>query len=232
MCPESTRQELAEADRHGDAAGTVYTYFHAVPELDEAEQHRQIETWKASWERYGWAPTVLGGQDCDGIGAEKAAEAEARFRTYPSTNPPGYDLACYMRWLALWAVGGGLMTDYDVVNVGLRPSALEEHAGHAEAVCLCRYWVPAVVNATRVGAAGMVAILLDHKPVGGHTSDMLIFQKHQPGPWLDLIAREWHEPDHGQPLVHCATSSLLRRGVAGPKSTIMEALLASTGARQ
>jgi hypothetical protein len=239
MCPESTRQELAETDRHGDAAGTVYTYFHAVPELDEAEQHRQIEVWAASWRRYGWTPVVLGREQA-WAAKEEADAALAVFAARPNLNRPLYTAATYMRWFALRTVGGGLMTDYDVVNVGLRPARMREAVAGRDCVCFCPCWVPAAVHATLAGCQRMIDILLAHKMTTRdlccgqpHTSDMYIFSQESPGP-IAVLARELGDPDHGELLVHVSNDSVARAHGrwAVKRSAVMASLAALTEERE
>jgi hypothetical protein len=76
-----------------------------------------IEVCKASWYKYGWKLEIIG---------EKEARANHYYNEYksiildlPSVNPIGYDYHCFMRWLSMISVGGGIMIDYDVINMGL-----------------------------------------------------------------------------------------------------------------
>jgi hypothetical protein len=79
------------------------------------KQEELIEICAKSWEKNGWGFIVLN--------YDKAKEHpfyqtySGLVKTFPSVNPPSYDYHCYMRWLAMAQVGGGLMIDYDVINI-------------------------------------------------------------------------------------------------------------------
>jgi hypothetical protein len=92
----------------------IYTYFDSIGfgqgELDI------LELWKKSWTAYGWNPVIL-----DVNTAKKHPRFsyyENIFLKYPSVNPAGYDMACYYRWIAMVVVGGGFISDIDVMNYG------------------------------------------------------------------------------------------------------------------
>lgn len=96
----------------------VYTYFSPVPTKEgQLEQRKLIELWKRTWQSNGWFTHVLTEDD-----ARKHPEFDrisTEFSKIPTKNPPYYEMACWNRWLAM-ACAGGLMTDYDVMNLGLR----------------------------------------------------------------------------------------------------------------
>ena len=138
---------------------TVHTYYEPVPEIDEGVQRQEIEIWRQSWERWGWKTTVLGRADVEIEPAELA-----RLERLPSASPPGYDLACYLRWFAMRARGGGLLTDYDVVNVGLRPFVLSPLFDD-EVKPLAAGWVPCAIQLSRYGAADWCASLRNYEPL-------------------------------------------------------------------
>lgn len=143
-----------------------------------------------------------------------------------------------MRWFALRTVGGGLMTDYDVVNVGLRPERMREAVAGRDCVCFCPCWVPAAVHATAAGCQRMIDILLAHNTITTrdsyagqpHTSDMFIFQQEPPGPIVEL-ARAYGDPDNGTHLVHVANHNVSCVHGYGKikRSAAMDALLKATG---
>jgi hypothetical protein len=114
----------------------IYTYHEYVPEIPHGDG--LLDLWKSSWEKAGWEPVVLGRED-----AEKHPNYEEYLKCYralPSVNPAGYELACYLRWLAVAAVGGGWMSDADVIPYVFKPIDPPEmltiwsHGGH---ICPC-----------------------------------------------------------------------------------------------
>lgn len=216
----------------------VYTYFEPVPEIDEDEQRKQIAAWAYSWRRYGWEPTVLGRKECDGDDPERAAQAETLIRSRPSANAAQYTVNTSMRWLAFQAVGGGLQTDYDVVNVGLTPGMLHGLVQDIDVCTLSGPWVPCAVYAMPKGCQTLVARILEH-PDGEwleafgrtHISDMGIFRARPPGPAL-CLCREYGQPANPEkPLVHCSNGSIWKappEGRKGPRSEVMARVVAGT----
>jgi hypothetical protein len=100
----------------------VYTYYQHIPELwSEESQKGLIDVWRRSWEKCGWNPIVL---------TEEVAkkhprydEFKRKFWAFPTPFGSNYEGTCFMRWVAMVVAGGGLMTDYDVINYGFPPCA-------------------------------------------------------------------------------------------------------------
>lgn len=101
-------------------SNTVFTYFSPLESIDGEEQRMLISLWEYSWRKYGWNPVALSEDDI------KDSATSGVFASLPSCNPAGYDRACFDRWLAMAGVGGGFMSDYDVMNLGLKPFEVPE----------------------------------------------------------------------------------------------------------
>lgn len=153
----------------------VYSYFHPVVGLDPGTESGLIRLWQSSWKASEFLPILLSHQHADAH--PRAAEFKKVVSAFPSINPTGYDLSCWMRWLALARVGGGLMTDYDVVARGFSPEFL---ALPDEVTVLASGSVPCAVYATPAGAEQIVDDIISgaHKHDGKHYSDMLWYQTH------------------------------------------------------
>lgn len=89
----------------------IYTYYTDCQDLPGVDELKLINLWRRGWQLIGWEPVVL---------KEYHARRHPEFEIYdkavsalPSVNPPGYDRACFLRWLALAVAGGGYMADYD-----------------------------------------------------------------------------------------------------------------------
>ena len=157
----------------------VHAYYEPVPDIDEGIQQKEIAIWRESWERWGWQTKVLGLAD-----VAITPDEMARLQRLPSVNPPGYDLACYLRWFAMRAIGDGLMVDYDVVNVGLRPDDTRAFFEQDSIRVLCRGGVPCAVELVGRGAADWCEHMLAYEPTEhdtfegrAHVSDQTIMQR-------------------------------------------------------
>lgn len=98
----------------------VYTYYSSVPGLySETSQRALIDVWARSWEKAGWQPVVL--QEKHFKHSPKYQMLKEKFLQHPTEYGDDYTLACYMRWAAAAHYGGGMLTDYDVINYGFEP---------------------------------------------------------------------------------------------------------------
>jgi hypothetical protein len=98
----------------------VYTYYEPIDELQSREykQDQLIEICKKSWEKNGWELVIL--DHSTSIKHAFYKEYSDIVNKFPSVNPTPYDYHCYMRWLAMSQIGGGLMIDYDVININFQ----------------------------------------------------------------------------------------------------------------
>jgi hypothetical protein len=187
----------------------VYSYYQQLPGWEYPSE--LIQLWAHSWLRCGWTPVVL-----DERHASRHPDW-SKFRTFKvnafvSRNPYGYDLSCWARWLAFSHQGGGMMTDYDVINLSLSPND-PELAGSGPHI-LEQHRVPCAVQAGRAAADGIAAKMMAHapNPRDDHYSDMYFFQDSLEWPHSRLC-REYNgvEWENGK-LIHLATGACRRAG--------------------
>jgi hypothetical protein len=89
----------------------LFTYHSVVPQLSIVDETKLILLWQEHHRKLGYDPVVL--NEYIARKHPKYEELCAKIQTLPSINPGSYDRACYLRWAALAAVGGGVMMDYD-----------------------------------------------------------------------------------------------------------------------
>jgi hypothetical protein len=101
----------------------VYTYYMPIGLYDEYSQRKLIEVWARSWSKFGWEPIVL--NEGDAQQHPWYWDYKAHVWNLPTEYGHDYEGSCFLRWLAMAAQatdgGGGMMTDYDVINYGLSP---------------------------------------------------------------------------------------------------------------
>ncbi len=103
-------------------AANVFTYYEPVPSLwSEDSQRKLIDVWARSWRKAGWNPRVLTEQDARKH--PRYAEFKRKFWSLPTEYGHDYEGACFLRWAAASAAGGGMLTDYDVINYHFAPQA-------------------------------------------------------------------------------------------------------------
>jgi hypothetical protein len=92
----------------------LYTYHESVPDLAPYyDADELLRLWTQAWSRVGWQPVVLTRLD-----AEKHPswpDYSAAVHQLPTLNARSYEDANYHRWLAMAVVGGGFMSDPDVL---------------------------------------------------------------------------------------------------------------------
>jgi len=103
----------------------LFTYYDHVAAHDNANELKMLLLWIEHHKKMGdwFEPVVL--QEYHAQKHPRYAEFNQAVRLLPSINPAGYDVACYMRWLAVAAVGGShnVMMDYDTF---LTPSVVDD----------------------------------------------------------------------------------------------------------
>eukprot|EP00634_Sargassococcus_sp_CCMP2135_P004738 CAMPEP_0198665950 /NCGR_PEP_ID=MMETSP1467-20131203/62743_1 /TAXON_ID=1462469 /ORGANISM="unid. sp., Strain CCMP2135" /LENGTH=298 /DNA_ID=CAMNT_0044402571 /DNA_START=32 /DNA_END=928 /DNA_ORIENTATION=- len=72
-----------------------------------------LEIWARSWKASGWETRILTLSDAQSH--PQYYWYLERFMELPTVNPKEYELACFLRHVAMAALGGGWMSDYDVL---------------------------------------------------------------------------------------------------------------------
>lgn len=100
----------------------VYTYYEPLKMDRDYIEEDLINVCAKSWEKNGWKLIVLN---------YEVAKSHDFYSSYsevikqlPSANLAFYDYHCYMRWLAMSKIGGGIMIDYDVANLSLTDDSI------------------------------------------------------------------------------------------------------------
>lgn len=88
--------------------------------MGEDDDARLLNAWSDAWSEAGWEPRVISLED-----AMTHPEYENIDMILSQDHMPFgfYDKLCFMRWLAMAAVGGGWMSDYDTFPLTKNPFA-------------------------------------------------------------------------------------------------------------
>ncbi len=212
MTANTSEASLLEADEKP----IVYTYFE--PDNSMRGFDYVLSEWERRWTAVGYNPIVL---------TESNARRHPSFNAFdehvssmPTINPKSYERSCWLRWLAMEVVGGGLATDSDVLptadfELSKEFKKINKLAGTTvleEWGVPCAVWVdPAdpisqeIMNYHEVGESM-------GKP---HASDMFYFfaagRKGDVSLCADLRKENWKV----YPTVHLATCSLREMGFNG-----------------
>lgn len=213
----------------------VYGYHAPVPGLPD--QGKLIDLWSKTWAQQGFTPIILSEGDAQKNPLYPAFKAH--ILDLPTTNPKTYEMACYLRHLAMQVIGGGLLTDMDVM-----PRKVETVRALKPDLNL-----PTILEPTRVPCAvfgsadayGVIALqIMQVLPVAEtkHISDMTILRSTLT-PTRDICLEFGctgsNKPDdfgHGwekADLIHFSTHSMRRAGFSGNKAEIIPHILRDLG---
>jgi hypothetical protein len=107
----------------------IYTFYHPVAEspngrgtgMTQESDDQMIHLWAQQWKEIGWDPRIL--NLTHARMHPKYQEYYNKIENIPllGKNKAGvnkeYNMYCYLRWLAMVVVGGGFMSDYDVIPI-------------------------------------------------------------------------------------------------------------------
>jgi hypothetical protein len=160
---------------------TVCTYFQPFESARKDEFRAVVKLWEESWGRQGWNTRVLTERDAHKYPGFN--ELKESFRTLPTVNAESFEMACYIRWVAMVVSGCRWMADIDLINFGFPP----QRPWHGPVLYSFGGLMPALVTGSTAAFQAVVDTLtevalnnetvvatLKGKP---HVSDMLIFAK-------------------------------------------------------
>jgi hypothetical protein len=104
----------------------IYAYYQSIPASNQAEEFQCANYWKESWTKAGWTPVMLNrshAQNSQMYNKLQQKLAATFHHDQRLVARAAWHHARFTRWCALHAAGGGWMSDYDVLNVGLDPKA-------------------------------------------------------------------------------------------------------------
>jgi len=113
----------------------VFCFLGPVQGKTADDERALVGLWETSWKTLGWEPVLL---TPESLGRDpETARLMKKFSRLPSRNKRHLDMWCFARWLAVANAGGGVMSDYDVINYDLRPFDPGELTIHSSTVpCL------------------------------------------------------------------------------------------------
>lgn len=102
----------------------IFSYWEPLPDMDMVGERLLISLWRDAWSKAGLTPVILN----ESYAARHPIyhEFDLAVSKLPSINPPAYDRACFIRWLAVQVAAKDfhpkdpfiLMADYDVFCYG------------------------------------------------------------------------------------------------------------------
>lgn len=192
---------------------TIFTYYEPIPGFNEQQERECLDIWKEAWAAAGWNPVVNERRD-----AQKNARYEAVYNKISKLSGVRHDstdIACYMRWLALEYVGGGLHCDYDVLPWSdFHPEAFARNSG----TFLFQKNIPSLVMIDRYSLGFVFDGINEIKPsMLFIPDDKLIIDTGFKSIVKDFGERGWKKAK----AVHFRTEACKKYSPGSPKSRIM-----------
>jgi hypothetical protein len=193
----------------------AYTYFDSIPGSNPDQATRLLLLWKRNWAARGFDPIVLNEQHAREH--ELYPMLERKIQALPSINVPAYERACYLRWLAMVTVGGGIMTDADLFIY----DDVKDFSGSTQKIISLQGHVPCCVFGPKVAYEDVVKQMIEYavteKDVEEgmnvpHVSDMYMFYRGGiKFTGRDVVKSYGEEGWEKAPLVHFSNASMKGR---------------------
>jgi hypothetical protein len=171
---------------------TYYTHLDGPAGLwDDYDQLKLIDLWRKSWAKQGWTPIVM--DESWAKRHPRYREFKQKFWSLPTEYGHEYDGSCLLRYAAMSAAGGGMMTDYDVMNYSFSTVAPDPH------------WLRLYTGNTPISTGCCLA------PYELYEGICQLFMEWEPGP------EDWN-PNAKPPQMHCSDMTYLLHCLDGRKN--------------
>ena len=190
----------------------VFTYYEPVPGISLEDSTRLILLWKRNWEHFGFQPFVL--NEHHARQHKRFNEVNERVSKFPTLNPKDYERSCFLRYLAMAAQDGGIMTDFDCFCYD--KTKLSSHFPNK--LVSFQGYIPSLVYGSRKAYEGVISAFVDYqvtkKDVSEsgvpHVSDMYIFLRDKTMPYIphDITKNFGDEGWREAPFVHFANATM------------------------
>ena len=118
------KRSLYHVTKDGTDKPIIYTFYSTIDPsikhtgMTDSADESLLQVWKEKWTEAGWDARLLNLDDAKRH--PKFSEFDEKLQKI-SLNGPNeyYNQLCYYRWLAMAEVGGGWMSDYDVLPMNI-----------------------------------------------------------------------------------------------------------------
>jgi hypothetical protein len=194
----------------------VFTFHDSLPGSNVEHATRLLLLWRQNWEKAGYTPIVLNEHHARQHPAYE--QFNARIKELPTINRGSYETACYLRYLAMAVMGGGLMTDADVMVY----SDIPERKGDPAKLVSLQGHIPCCVYGNRYAYDQVVKQMLEYQVSEKdieensrqpHVSDMYMFYRGGIAYTSKHVVKSYGDEGWEQaPLVHFSNASLKGNG--------------------
>jgi hypothetical protein len=109
------------------ARPTVFTFFQSLTANVTSEDQSILSLWQEGWKSRGFNPVIMRGVDA--AKHEHYTAFMEAIQKLPSVIEKQIQINRFLRWLALDALGGGMMVEYDILPARLTPQIIGELSG-------------------------------------------------------------------------------------------------------
>lgn len=124
MTFQEADRSLTVTTEDGTGKPIIYTFYGTIDPsikqtgMTDSADERLLQVWKEKWAEAGWDARILNLDDAKRH--PRFSEFDEKLQKIPLNGPNGYyNQLCYYRWLAMAEIGGGWMSDYDVLPMNI-----------------------------------------------------------------------------------------------------------------
>ena len=124
MAFQDTDRYLTVTTEDGTGKPIIYTFYGTIDPsikhtgMTDSADERLLQVWKEKWTEAGWDARILNLDDAKRH--PRFSEFDEKLQQIPLNGPNEYyNQLCYYRWLAMAEIGGGWMSDYDVLPMNI-----------------------------------------------------------------------------------------------------------------